>query len=169
MESIKSFLTNLLDKLKGVFDMSKLGFKDVLKVAAVLVGAGVSWAVSHTTTLYGLLVIAITFGVNLYFQRTGKHVGKQALTIICYVFAVVASFVVDPQAWPALPAWCAAASAAASAASACVSDPSAYGQALIAWAGVVLSLGSAVFAFATVVYNTLLEQVLAQLGGSAGA
>ncbi len=145
---------------------NKLGMSDILKIVAVLVGAGVAWIASHETTVYGLLVIALVWLANLYFQKTGKHVGKQALTIIVYVLSVVLAFVLHPAMWPAFPAWCSAAivSLNATTVTACSADPSSYANALVLWGGSILSLGTAVFSFATVVYNTILEKVLAQLG-----
>ena len=172
MDKIKAFLAVIGTFFKSVFSkgasvMKSLNWKDIFKIVGVFVLAGISWAANHENTIYGLVVVAVVWIVNLVFLKTGTHMGKRALTIIVYSFAVVLAFILHPASWPALPVMCAVPPAALVAG--CAADPSAYGNLLIAWIGSVVALGSGVFAFATVVYNTLLEAVLAKLGPNAPA
>lgn len=130
--------------------MAKFTVKDAWAVALALAGLGVGWMASHQGAVITAVVVAVTWGINVAAKRYNVRLGKRWLTVILYALAVVLELIFEPVGIPAFPAWS--------------GDANAYAQALVGWVSALAAIGAAVTAGATVLYNTLLHEVLAKVG-----
>lgn len=109
--------------------------------------------------IIGLVATLIVSAVNLYAKYRGKQLGRRWLTVGLFVISVILGFFWARPLLPIFPAFPA------------LGDDPALASALVmvflgqmvVWLGELIAAASSLMGFATLIYNTLLKQVVDKL------
>lgn len=123
--------------------------QDWLAVVVALLASAAAWSQDNRATVITWTAVIFVWALNMLFKWRGIQLGRRALTLILFVLAIGLALLFTPITLPILPVFS--------------GDPAVYVSALIAFVSALVEIGGVIVAAATVLYNTLLKDVLEKL------
>jgi len=129
--------------------MKKFEVKDYVSIVIALILTGLGIAAQHPEAVMSIVAVLLIWGINWLFTWKGITIHRAWLTTSLFVIALGLTYLFQPALFPPFPVL--------------IGTSNEIANAIWAWVGALIIASGPVVAYATGLYNILLQRVLDKL------